>query len=110
MSVFEALRDKQHMSVLYARIVVCGGPRCGKSTFAEKVLQELMPAGAMLYHLDSLIADHGWSEQSEVAMKYLFEPTPYVVEGCAAVRALRKFLDRCPGKPCDVVVRLTAPL
>lgn len=63
-----------------------------------------------MYHLDSLVADHKWSEQSDIACKYLGEPGTWIVEGCASVRALRKWLARSPtGKPCDAIIRMATP-
>jgi len=90
------------------RIVVCGSPKSGKSTYALQLLHTQV-GGTFLYHLDSLIASHAWSDQSEVALKYLTEASPCIVEGCAAVRALRKYLDRHVGRPCDTVVRMATP-
>src|SRR6476620_5132400 len=87
------------------RLVICGAPRAGKSTHALA----LHTPGVWVYHLDSLIAEHAWSEQSDIAARYLGEPRPYIVEGCAAVRALRKRLAADPGKPCDAIVRMPTP-
>ncbi len=87
------------------RVVICGAPRAGKTTLAQSIHTH----GAWVYHLDSLVESHAWSEQSEAALRYLFEPGTWIIEGCAAVRALRKFVERCPGAPCDAIVRLTKP-
>ena len=92
------------------RVVVCGAPCAGKSTYAREVLLPRAPAGTMMWQLDTLIASHAWSDQSEVAVRYLESPNPCIVEGCAAVRALRKWLQRHPtGRPCERVVRMTVP-
>ena len=88
------------------RIVIVGGPRTGKSTFAERVA-----AGAVVRHTDDLIADHDWSGASEAASKWLGGTEPVVVEGVRTVHALRKWLARNPGSelPCDEVVVLETP-
>lgn len=92
-----------------ARTIICGSPKAGKTTRAKELLLTAAP-GTFLWHLDTLIASHAWSEQSDVACAYLDSPIPWIVEGCAAVRALRKWLARNPqGKPCDTIVRLTEP-
>lgn len=89
--------------------VICGAPRAGKSTLARAMLQGACP-GTMLWHLDTLIESHTWSEQSEAALTYLESPHPAIIEGCAAARALRKFLERRDGAPCTSIVRMTGPL
>jgi hypothetical protein len=53
----------------------------------------------------------GWSESSEAASRLLDEPGPWIVEGVAASRALRKWLARNPsGAPADTVVHLNTPV
>lgn len=87
------------------RVVICGAPRAGKTTTAIAMHTH----GCWLYHLDSLVEKHRWSEQSDAAAKYLTEPGPYIIEGCAAVRALRKALLRSNDRPCDAIARMTTP-
>jgi adenylate kinase family enzyme len=94
---------------LNTRTIILGSPKAGKTTLAKELLLTAAP-GTFLWHLDTLIASHAWSEQSEVACAYLDSPVPWIVEGCAAGRALRKWLARHPtGKPCDTILRLTEP-
>ena len=52
-----------------------------------------------------------WSAASEhVATEWMAKPGPWIIEGVAAVRALRKWLAAHPsGKPCDEVVVLDRP-
>lgn len=51
-----------------------------------------------------------WSEASAVVSTWFDAPGGWVVEGVAAVRALRKWLDRNPtGAPCDHVIFLEEP-
>ena len=60
-------------------------------------------------HTDHLI-HLGWSEASAAAALWFDTPGPWVVEGVAAPRALRKWLAAHPeGKPCDVLIVLTEP-
>jgi hypothetical protein len=82
------------------RTVIIGGPRSGKTT-------EAIQDGRLPVHLDDLIAHCDWSGQSEVAADLLNTTGPGVMEGVAAVRALRKWIERHPeGKPCDHVLYL----
>lgn len=84
------------------RIVVAGIPRAGKTTLAGDVRVKL---GHRVMHTDDLIGELDWSSASDAVLRWLDEPEPWVIEGVAAVRALRKWLIRNPeGKPCDMVV------
>lgn len=90
------------------RLVITGVPRAGKTTLARDLAVGFEPR-----HTDDLIsASVGWSEVSEiVASRWFPLPGPYVIEGVAAVRALRKWLASHPeGMPCDRVIWLDTPL
>lgn len=83
-------------------IVICGAPRAGKTTLAETFDRTVM-------HTDDLIT-MGWSEASElIATDWLRRPSPWVIEGVAAVRGLRKYLDFFASKPCDEVIYMPTP-
>lgn len=96
------------------RIVICGGPRTGKTTRALS----LGGSAGVLKHTDDLIEQvrhlgkDGWSEASRIASTWLDEPGPWIVEGVAMSRALRKWRDAHPGEPppVDRVIRMTAPV
>lgn len=70
------------------RILICGGPRTGKTTEGLVLAREL---GVALRSTDNLMA-MGWSEASLVASTWLDEPGPWVIEGVAVVRAVRKWM------------------
>ena len=53
-------------------------------------------------HTDDFI-DLGWSECSAKVAELMRRPGPWIVEGVAAVRALRKVLVY-PEKPCERVI------
>lgn len=61
-------------------------------------------------HTDDLIS-FGWSRASEIiATQWFIMPGPWVIEGVAAVRALRKWLRAHPeGAPCDRVIWMNTP-
>ncbi len=85
------------------RTVITGGPRTGKTTLAATYTEHVE-------HTDALIDQCEWSEASERVAGWFDRPGPWVVEGVAAVRALRKWLANNPeGRPCDVVVWLDEP-
>ena len=90
------------------KIVIVGGPKTGKTTFAKKLSSdtEIVP----VRHTDDVIS-LGWSEGSAEVATWFDKPGSWIVEGVAAVRALRKWLDaHRDGKPCDVVkMMLTGP-
>lgn len=85
------------------RVVICGGCRTGKSTLAARWSKD---HGVPVRASDDL-ASLGWSQASEAAALWLERPGPWICEGVAMARALRKWLRSHPdGLPCDVVVRL----
>jgi hypothetical protein len=79
------------------RIAIAGVPRAGKSTFA---LQLARATGFPVVHADDFIA-LGWSEASDEVARRLYTPGPYIIEGVAVIRGLRKALDIGPDRPCD---------
>lgn len=82
------------------RIVILGGARTGKTTRANALASKL---GLPLRHTDAA-ASLGWSEASAHVAGWFDAPGPWIIEGTAAVRALRKWLASHPhGKPCDTV-------
>lgn len=86
-----------------SRIVVAGGPRTGKTTYAGTLTPHPL-------HTDVLVGTVPWSGASEEVAEWFDRPGPWVVEGVAAVRALRKWLAAHPtGKPCDSVRWLAEP-
>ena len=88
------------------RIVICGGPRTGKTTYGKKLAEEM---GCKLISTDDFI-DLGWSECSAHVAELMADcGGPWVIEGVAAVRALRKALKAKDGKVCDEVIWLTEP-
>jgi hypothetical protein len=95
------------------RICITGGPRTGKTTLATDMRAVSSYGGSTpfpLRHTDDLIP-LGWSEASQAAALWLDEPGPWIIEGVAVSRALRKWRDQHPGErpPVDRVIRLTEP-
>ena len=90
------------------RILIAGGPRTGKTTLATAMSTA---SGALLRHTDHLIGAFDWSSASALVAMWLDDPGPWIVEGVAVPRALRKWIAAHPDdtKPCDVVYWLTAP-
>lgn len=86
------------------RICIIGGPRTGKTTLASTLDNVL--------HTDDLIGQFDWSGVSEfVASDWLARSGPWVIEGVAVVRALRKWLSaNAAGMPCERVFVLSEPL
>jgi adenylate kinase family enzyme len=90
------------------RIAIIGAPRAGKTTLALKLAAEL---GVPVRHSDDLIGEFDWSAASEhIATVWLPKPGPWIIEGVAVVRALRKWLESHPtGSPCDKIIVLESP-
>lgn len=84
-----------------SRVAIAGVPRAGKTTLAEE-----MGGGRSTDDLIGL----GWSEASLEASGWFDLPGPWVVEGMAVPRALRKWLAAYPtGTPCDRLIWLGRP-
>lgn len=94
------------------RILITGGPRTGKTVLADQMahaLAELSPAHtAVLRHTDSLIGTHDWSQASAQVACWFDEPGPWIIEGVAVPRALRKWRTNHPNEapPVDRVIYL----
>jgi hypothetical protein len=97
-----------HAEMNARRTVIIGPPKAGKTTLGLALSAEL---GVPLLHTDDLIGRFEWSAASEhIANVWLAEPGPWILEGVAAVRGLRKWLDANPsGKPCELIIELTTP-
>ena len=87
-----------------SRLIIAGGPRTGKTTLADRMAGEW---NLVALHTDDLIAGHSWSEASDMVWRWIEEPGPWVLEGVAAVRGLRKWLEAHGGAPCERVIWLT---
>ena len=105
------------------RIVICGGPRTGKTTLANDLVggddarDQMEHAHVEVRHTDDLIGKlahlgkDAWSEASRQVSEWLDTPGPWIIEGVAVCRALRKWREAHPGEPppVDKVIRLTEP-
>lgn len=103
------------------RIVITGGPKTGKTTLANHLAlggtftdgrtgpgRTRGPGMKAVRHTDDLI-HLGWSEASQAASLWFNEPGPWIIEGVAAVRALRKWHAQHAFQPppADRVIFLT---
>ena len=80
---------------------MAGGPRTGKSTLAGAL-------GLPVLSTDVLIVSYDWSQASEQVATWFDLTGPWVIEGVAAGRALRKWIKaNLEGKPCDHILYLT---
>jgi hypothetical protein len=63
-------------------------------------------------HTDYLIGKLDWSDASAEVARWLDEPGPWIIEGVAVSRALRKWREAHPGAlpPVDRVIYLAKPL
>lgn len=81
------------------RILIAGVPRSGKSTLADELgaANKLKPL-----HTDDHIG-LGWSESSAAVAAQIRRPGPWIIEGVAVPRALRKWLAANEGRPADEI-------
>ena len=86
------------------RLALAGVPKAGKTTTANNY------AEVPIYHTDDLIVDHEWSAASEKIATWFDRPGPWVIEGVAIPRALRKWIaTHKDGKPVDRIIWLGVP-
>lgn len=81
------------------RIVIIGWPKTGKTTLAKK-----MGGGRSTDEVQKL----GWSEASAAVAEWFNAPGPWVIEGVAVPRAIRKWITTHPGRrlPIDKIIHL----
>jgi len=84
------------------RVVIGGVPRAGKTRLSGYY------SGTVL-HTDDLIGRLDWSAASEEVSRWMERPGTWCIEGVAAIRGIRKFLERNHGKPCDQLIWLARP-
>ena len=94
------------------RICITGGPCTGKTTLAVQLDAEYGNFGVpSIYHTDDLM-HLDWSEASLAASKWLDLPGPWIIEGVAMSRAIRKWIkawDRASPPPLDKLIILSDP-
>ncbi len=90
------------------RILVAGGPGCGKTTYAKKLGSQL---GFPVRSTDDLVGRMSWSKESAEVAKWIDSPAPYIIEGVTIPRALRKWLASHPRPlaPCELVCYRAEP-
>lgn len=83
------------------RILIAGGPKVGKTTLALELGRE---RNIPVRHTDDLIGACDWSSISTTVATWLEEPGPWIIEGVAVPRALRKWLATHPeGTPAETL-------
>lgn len=97
------------MSSVPYRVVIAGGPRCGKTTLSHELASSRQVP--TVRHTDDLVGIMPWSEQSAEVARWLCLGGSWIVEGVAVGRALRKWLENAEpnAKPCDVALYLDSP-
>ena len=90
--------------ILPNRVILAGGPRAGKTTLAATIAAR--DPGRTIYGTDSL-QELEWSAVSRRTALWFREPGPWLIEGVATARAMRKWLRYNPtGAPADMVIYL----
>lgn len=76
------------------KLLIIGVPRAGKTTKALDVLSTMdsIGGGTRIIHTDDLAKKYEWSVFSDKVCDLLKQDGPWIIEGCSAVRGLRKYL------------------
>ncbi len=85
----------------YTKILIMGVPRAGKSTLSADMASQL---DIPLKHIDEWAKTLPWSETSDRVAEKLESEGPWIMEGVAGIRGLRKWLERNPGKRPDFTI------
>ncbi len=89
------------------RILITGGPKVGKTTFAARLADSLRIPHR---NADELCGVLEWSEASAELANWIAEAGPWIIEGVAVPRALRKYFASHPGvAPCERAYYLDEP-
>lgn len=90
------------------KILIGGGPRCGKSTAAAAIAAAL---GISNVRATDTTKDMEWSEASALVARWISEPGPWIIEGVVVPRAIRKWYKAGnTGKPADAVLWFDRPV
>lgn len=73
------------------RVVICGWPGSGKSELAKELGSKM---GVTPMATDSISRTMDWSSASETISHWFDKEGPWIIEGVAVPRALRKWLAR----------------
>lgn len=84
-----------------SRIIITGPPRTGKTTLSKNY-----ESSNKVFHTDDWISK-GWSGQSEECVRVIETEKIFVIEGVAAIRGIRKYLDKHGELPVDHIIILT---
>jgi hypothetical protein len=104
-----------------ASVCIIGGPKTGKSTYSDELREKLFPGSpaSLVIHSDDFIDQFDWSGVSKHLSELMeSQPLPWIMEGVAVVRALRKWLVGAEAqglkgsmtRPCDVILVMNDPL
>ncbi len=99
------MSDYPQLDFKTTRVVISGIPRSGKTTVAKMLAGRTVE----VRHTDDLVGKMEWSESSAEVATWFDAPGPWIIEGVAAVRALRKWIAAHPGQPCDVLIWCRTP-
>ena len=92
------------------RILITGGPRTGKSVYASVLAERMGLDPLAVMRTDDLCGVLEWSEASAEVATWWSSTGPWICEGVAIPRSLRKWIAANPaGAPCDVLYLLNQP-
>ncbi len=85
----------------FRRVLLCGGPRTGKSTLAVRLGER---HNIPVKFGDSLVGHMEWSDASKEVASWIDNSQEWIIEGVVAVRALRKWLAAHPDEYLDAAI------
>ena len=89
------------------RTMILGVPEAGKTFYANYLADNFKVS---VIHTDDFIKEYEWGQRAVYIAGLMLQEPPWIIEGCDAVRGLRKCLEFNPDrKPAEKVLWFDSP-
>lgn len=84
------------------KILITGGPRTGKTTLGKQLAEQY---NVPLLHTDDAIEGRSWSEASAEVATWIERDGPWIIEGVAVPRTMRKCSVDALSSVSEIIIR-----